>query len=342
MDNEITNDTDEISLIDLFAVLLRHKALIISVTVTAALAVVIFSIVSLALPPDISPLPNEYTPSAHMLINDSSASGSGGLSAMINSSGLGSLASLAGVSTSSQSYSSLAVYLAGTNLFLDTIVDKFGFIELWQIKKSPRAESRKMLKNLLTASFDEKTAVFTISFTDIDPVFAQSVVNFAVDYMENRFLEMGLDKNKLEKRNMEENLASSYDEIIRLQKKIQELESSVSNGYTAASIPAIMLDTSMLKLELAAQQEVYTQIKTQYELLKITMASETPVFQILERAEVPDQKSKPSRGMLCIIVTFAAFFLSVFLAFLLNAVDNIKKDPEAMAKLSAGKRRKES
>jgi uncharacterized protein involved in exopolysaccharide biosynthesis len=63
------------------------------------------------------------------------------------------------------------------------------------------------------------------------------------------------------------------------------------------------------------------------------MASEKPVFQVLEMAEVPDQKSGPGRGMICIIVTFAAAFFAVFLAFALNAVANIKKDPEAMAKL---------
>jgi uncharacterized protein involved in exopolysaccharide biosynthesis len=63
------------------------------------------------------------------------------------------------------------------------------------------------------------------------------------------------------------------------------------------------------------------------------MASENPVFQILETAEIPDQKSKPSRGMLCIIVVFAAGFFAVLLAFVLNAIANIKNDPEAMAKL---------
>ncbi|GHV81318.1 hypothetical protein AGMMS49944_31090 [Spirochaetia bacterium] len=88
----------------------------------------------------------------------------------------------------------------------------------------------------------------------------------------------------------------------------------------------------------AAQRQVYTQLKVQYELLKVTMASEKPVFQILEMAEVPDKKSGPSRGMLCIIVTFAAGFFAVFLAFVLNAISNIRKDPEAMAKLKGEKR----
>ena len=71
-----------------------------------------------------------------------------------------------------------------------------------------------------------------------------------------------------------------------------------------------------------------------YELLKVKMQSEQPVFQILERPEIPDMKSKPSRGKLCIIITFAAFFISVFMAFALNAWQNIKNDPEAQKKLN--------
>ena len=88
-----------------------------------------------------------------------------------------------------------------------------------------------------------------------------------------------------------------------------------------------------MQLELDAQKQVYTQLKSQYELLKVQMQSDVPIFQILERPEIPDLKSGPSRGKLCIIVTFAAFFISVFLAFALNAWKNIKSDPEAVKKL---------
>jgi len=324
----------EISLIDLFAVLLKYRRMIIGITLAAAVAAVVFSIVSLKLPSDQSPLPNEYTPEAHMLINDSASSG-GGLSSLISSSGLGSLASLAGISAQAGStYSSLAVYLAGTNSLLDTVTDQFGLIKRYKIKKFPRASSRKVLKKKLKADFDTDSGVFTITFSDYDPVFAQSVVNFVVDYMEQRFLDLGLDKTRLEKKNLEDNIQSTYQAVVNLQKKIQGLESSVSNASSPRSVPSIMLDTSMLKLELEAQQDVYTQLKTQLELTKIKMESETPVFQILEHAGIPDMKSGPSRGKLCIIVTFAALFLSVFLAFLRNAVGNVRKDPEAMAKLS--------
>jgi hypothetical protein len=131
---------------------------------------------------------------------------------------------------------------------------------------------------------------------------------------------------------LEKNIANTFKGIQNLEIVGHRLEQTVS-GRAPASIPSITLERSRIALELAAQQQVYSLLTVQYELLKITMASEKPVFQVLEMAEVPDQKSGPSRGLICIIVTFAAGFFSVFLAFVLNALSNIRNDPEAMAKL---------
>ena len=331
------NEDDEISLLDLFAVLLRHKLMIILITGIAMIGVVVYSVISLKLPSEKSYLPNEYTPEAQMLINDSSSGG--GLSSMLSSSGLGSLASLAGISAGSSgpSNSALAEYLINSNTVLDAITDKFNLIEKWKIEKSPRATSRDNLKKTLKSEYDSATGVFSVKFTDTDPEFACEVINFTVDMLEKRFSELGVDKNKLEEQNLKDSIQTVYDNIVSLQKQSQKLEQSVSNIFNPNAAPSVMLDTNLLKLELSAQEQVYAQLKTQYETLKVTMASEKPVFQILEYAEIPDRKSGPSRGKLCIIVTFAAFFISVFLAFAINAVENIKKDPEAMSKLKGAR-----
>lgn len=327
-------DDDEISLIDLFAVLLRYKVMIIVLTVLAAVGAVVFSIISLVLPPEKSPLPNQFTPEAHMLIAESS-SGGGGLSSMLSSSGLGGLASLAGFSGGAgSSNSSLAVYLISSNPLLDAVTDTFGIVERYKIEKYVRASSRKALKKTLSAEFDDETGIFTVSFTDIDPVFAQQVVNFVIDWLGERFDELGLDSNKIKKENLEKNIQSSYSEILRLEREARNLGASVSGGASAWDIPSIATGTTRIQMELEAQKEVYTQLKIQYEMLKVEMQSEQPIFQILERPEIPDQKSKPSRGKLCIIVVFAAFFLSVFLAFARNAFRNIRNDPEAWGKLT--------
>jgi uncharacterized protein involved in exopolysaccharide biosynthesis len=219
------------------------------------------------------------------------------------------------------------------------VVDEFDLIARYKIEtpekpaKSPRADSRKALKKKLSAAYDEKSGFFSISFTDIDPVFAQRVVNFCVAYLEKRFDELGVDKNELEKVNLDKNLQNTYEEIVFWEGETRRLEQSIQQGST--SLPSFSLELNRIAMELQARRTEYTQLKVQYELLKVTMASEKPVFQVLELAEVPDRKSGPSRGLLCVIVTFAAAFFSVFLAFVLNAVANIRKDPEAMAKFQS-------
>jgi uncharacterized protein involved in exopolysaccharide biosynthesis len=335
MSEENKKQDDEISLIDLFAVLWQRKRMIITITVIAAVGIVLFSILSLVLPPEYSPLPNKYTPSALMLIDNKSSRG-GVSSSMLGN--MGGLASLAGVSLPvNATFSDLAVFIVGTNSLLDSVVDKFDLVTRYKIKKYPRALSRKALKKILKASYDEKSGVLSISFTDIDPVFARDVVNYCAAYLEKRFDELGLDKSKIEKENLELNLDNTYEDILRLEDDSRRLEQSVSSASIYGSIPAITTDLNRISLELGAKRQIYTQLRVQYELLRVNMASEKPVFQILEMAEAPDMKSKPGRGMLCIIVTFAAGFFAVFLAFALNAVSNIKNDPEAMAKMKKKK-----
>lgn len=332
--SENTSQDDEISLIDLFAVLWHYKPLIISLTTFAMILAVVLSLVSKALPPEKSFMPNVYTPQAHMLIDDSKSSG-GSLSSMLSGS-LGGLAALAGVSgAAGATYSQLATYLVSSNPFLDAVIEHFNLLEKEAIKKSktPQTTARKSVQKMITAEQDKESGVFTISCTNIDKEFARDVVNFTIDWLQNRFDELGVDKNKIQKQNLEKNIASSFSEIKRLQRESGNIASSVSSGYYGNNVPSIALQTTKVQMELSAQQEIYKQLKIQYEMLKVQMQSESPVFQIIERPELPEVKSKPSRGMLCIIVTFAAGFFSVFLAFLLNAIQNIKQDKVAMAKL---------
>lgn len=239
----------------------------------------------------------------------------------------GGLAALAGINIrASTSYSELALFLVQTNSFLDAVVDEFNLIERYKIETSPKTKSRNALKEKLKAEFDPLSGVLTLSFTDIDPAFARSIVNFSTELLSNRFDEMGLDKNKIERENLDINLAATFEEIIRLEEESHRLQET-----SFGRIP--LIDLSRIAMELGAKQQVYTQLMVQSELLRVNMASERPVFQILEMAEVPDQKSGPSRGLLCVTVVFAAGFFSVFLAFMMNFISNIKKDSEAMAKL---------
>ena len=304
-------EDDEISLIDLFAVLLRYKVMIIVLTGLAAVGVVVFSVISLKLPPEKSPLPNQFTAKADMLILGSSSSSR--------------VSGILGVGiprTTMSMNNQLAVDFISSDALLDAVTDKFGIIERYGINEYVPASSRNMLKKKLTADLDRTSGFFTVSFTDIDPAFAQEVVNFVVDWLGARFDELGLDDNTRKKENLEKNIQASYDEILRLEREVRSLGAQVAEA-----------DMTRVQTELGVQKELYTQLRLQYEFLKVDMQNALPMFQILARPEF-SQKSGPSRGKLCIIVVFATFFLSVFMAFALNAFENIRNDPEAWKKLT--------
>ena len=326
---------DEISLLDLVAVLLRKKWLIIGVTAAAMIGVVVYSVISLKLPPEKSYLPNSYKVSANMLITDSDSS-----SGVSLSSSASTLSSLLGFSlgSSSSSTSSLILYLTASNPFFDAIAEHFNLYEKFDFEKSPISNTRNAIAKQVSAEYDSSSGVLTISFEDIDPEYAVDVVNFAVDWISDKLDELGVDNNKISKENLEKNIDSCWTEILRLTRELSDMQDKVTQGR-AFWTKENSIEQQRIELELSAQKEVYTQLRSQLELLKVKMASEAPTFQILERAAVPDMKSGPSRGKLCIIVTFAAFFVSVFGAFLLNAIENIKKDPEAMEKLHPNKKK---
>lgn len=349
--------TNELSLLDLIAILLKYKWFIFIATGLAAFGVLVYCIVSLKMPVDKTYLPNVYTPKAEMLINDSSSSNS--LSSALASSGLGSLAGMMGVSAGGgKSNSALASYMVSSYTIQDEIINKFyrdeieekhrqSIDELKQKGKFkpgddkwvfPLTDLRIGLLNKIQTNYDNSTGVFTIKVEDKDPQLACDIINFTVNLLEKRFAEIGVDKNKLTVKNLEDNIATAYANIQDLQKQIQQLDYSVSNPYVNKTGNVVM-DSSMLKLELTVQEQIYTSLKTQYETLKVTMASEQPVFQILEYAQIPDKKSGPSRGKLCVVVTMLAFCCSIIFVFLFDAIKNLRKDPVAMAKLHPNKKR---
>jgi uncharacterized protein involved in exopolysaccharide biosynthesis len=128
--------------------------------------------------------------------------------------------------------------------------------------------------------------------------------------------------------------------------KIKEIETGVGSGSrvmpSQKELPTIAFEYARLQRDLAVQTEVFKMLTQQYELAKLNASGQEPVFQILEMAEVPDKKSGPSRGMICIVATLAAFFLAILVAFIAESIDKIRKDPETVARFKAISSGKES
>lgn len=393
-DSTAKSKDDEISLLELLSVLIRHKKLIALITFSAAIIVLIYAILSLLLPSEKSYLPNLYTPKAIILVATNT---SGSLSSMLGDAA--SLASLAGVNVGGgKSNGQLALLLAKSNSTLDELNASFNFTSRYKIKNHPKTATRKAILDNLNVTYDEKTTALSISFTDRDPVFAQSVVNSAVEILDRRFSSLGgnqaIDtRNRLESKlndvnaqigilegkikdfttkygvldveamateqvtvlaklrselimkDMEienyEKFSKIEDPVIQRLKserasiatKINEIERGSSVLPGQKDIPKLAFEYAALKRDLMVQTEIFKLLTQQYEMAKLSADSREPAFQILELAEVPDEKSGPSRAVTCIVATMAAFFFSIVLVFIIEGLKSLRKDPVIMKKL---------
>ena len=397
-ENQIPMEEDEISLIDLLAVLLKHKKFIIITTLLGALGVLGFSIGSLLLPNEKSYYPNYFTPKAIVKVNEDSGGFDLGSEA-------GGLTALLGMSVKSGATAfGAAVKYVNSNSFADKVIKKFNLIDVYELKdsKQPLVGARVAFKKNLTLEEDENSGTMEIGYKNINRELAADIVNYAVSLLDNTFKGMTTNENVIQKQLLEKELASTEAKVQDLEerlkkynqkygiydieayakekasalgslrsqylKKEMEIESykayssiedpglrkleierdslqanikKLEEGYSVGGIvvpsekelPELVSDYKKISLEYQLQGKLYTSLAQQYELIKLKTNSIPPKFIVYEKAVPPLVKSGPSRGKLCIIVTMAVFFLSIFGAFILEFIGKIKQDPVEMAKL---------
>jgi uncharacterized protein involved in exopolysaccharide biosynthesis len=66
-----------------------------------------------------------------------------------------------------------------------------------------------------------------------------------------------------------------------------------------------------LQHEVELAYNLYTQLATELEETKIRIHRETPVFKVLEPAQVPVKKSSPSRGIIIVAITLLGLVFSI-------------------------------
>jgi len=85
-------------------------------------------------------------------------------------------------------------------------------------------------------------------------------------------------------------------------------------------------------------ETVYELLAKQYELAKIDEAKDTSMIQVLDKAVVPERKSKPKRSIMVILAALAGLFGSVLWAFVREAMEKAKTNPESAGKMEIFRR----
>jgi tyrosine-protein kinase Etk/Wzc len=202
-----------------FSILLRYRWLIIGITAAATVGIIAFCALSIYLPPDKSPLPNMYSASAVIFVQQGDSSG---LSSSI-------IAALGIVNPSMDSATgfdsgALALMILRSRTFLDKVVEDFQLIRRYKITDQVKSRSRDMLLARTKADYNRTTRAITLSFEDIDPVFARDVVNRMVALLNDWYAQNMGNTQQKEKLLLEEKVKEVKTGLDKLETQMKDFQ----------------------------------------------------------------------------------------------------------------------
>jgi uncharacterized protein involved in exopolysaccharide biosynthesis len=286
---------DEIDLKELFMVLWSGKWLISAFTGVSAIASVVIALM----------LPNIY--SANALLAPAEQAG-GGMSGLMQQ--YGGLASLAGVSLpggEDGSRAQLGIQLMKSRAFIGDFVERHDIlpelmaVEAWDAgsgdivfdgesydaasktwvreveppkSAAPSAqEAHKEISEILGVSQDKQTGYVTVSVDHQSPLVAAQWVNWLVEDV---------------------NAAVKAQDVAEAEKSIEYLREQVTNT-SLADLQAVFFDL----------------IQSQTETVMLAEVRQEYVFKTIDPAVAPEEKSKPSRALICVLGTLLGGMLGV-------------------------------
>jgi uncharacterized protein involved in exopolysaccharide biosynthesis len=241
-------DGEEINLLDLLLVVVKHKRMIIRFTLAVAVLTAVYSL----------SLPNIYTSEALIF---PSQEDKGLASAMLAQ--LGGLAGLAGGSLGGKTLEELYVTMLKSEAIKDPIIDRFGLMK--RFKAIYRADAYRRLDANAKVSAGKKDGVITISVSDRDPRWAAAVADAYVRELGSLTVRLnvtGAGKNRLFLENRlggaKSDLARAEDALKAFQTKNKALDVPEQAKATIGGVAQLRAQLALHEVQLATLRRQFT------------------------------------------------------------------------------------
>jgi uncharacterized protein involved in exopolysaccharide biosynthesis len=317
-------EEDEINLLDLFIVLLKHKVMILSVVFLAGIAALVISL----------QMPNVYRSEATIAPTTQEKSGGGlaalgGFGAMIAAEvGIGATGSLDQFDVVLKSRDLTNTIIREHNL-LPVIFDESWDAKTgdWKVGEPPSSlqKASAAILGMLRPTPDEKKKDVSKSPTLQDAYNAiQAMISLKPDKKQN-VMRLSFESKDPE---MARTILNYY--IVGLSEFLrrQTLEDAAAQQVHLSQQLSKMTDPLL-------KNRLYELIAKQIEKETLAKIQRYYSFNVIDPAFVPEKKFKPKRAQICMISVVVAFFVAIFLAFFLEYLKNLKtrEDPERLANL---------
>jgi tyrosine-protein kinase Etk/Wzc len=126
--------------------------------------------------------------------------------------------------------------------------------------------------------------------------------------------------------------------LVSLRAQLAKLESqgqtSKSAMLTKNKIPGMAIDYVHRMRDLKYNESLLTFVSQQLASARLDEAKDAPVIQVVDKALVPEKKSKPKRALIVILATLMALFVGILVAFFKEASERASQDPAAAERMN--------
>jgi uncharacterized protein involved in exopolysaccharide biosynthesis len=158
------------------------------------------------------------------------------------------------------------------------------------LSMSQEALIYKMTKRV-QADIDKKTGVITITAKMPDPVVAATAARLSLDYLTNYVTNYRTGKSR-------QQVAFLDKQVTGARRRYEAAEYNLSayrDRNRSVFLNTAKIEEQRLQADYLLAQTVYNDLSKQLEQARIKVQEEAPVFQVLEPARVPVNKSEPKR-----------------------------------------------
>ena len=163
----------------------------------------------------------------------------------------------------------------------------------------------------ISARLDTRSGVIRISAQMPDANAAAAVTQLAMDYLTQYVTNYRTEKARLD-------LHFYSQRLNEARHRYQTAQFSVfryNDRHKYFVVQAATMEKQRMEAELSIAQTVYTELSQQFEQAKLRVQERTPVFKVLEPAQVPLKRVSPKRTI--IVVVFAAVGLVLGVLYLM-------------------------
>ena len=164
-----------------------------------------------------------------------------------------------------------------------------------------------MVREVIMANVDEKTAITTVSVTLQDPKVAAVVADSVVSKLQEYIINYRIAKAKDDCAYLQQLFQERQAEYYAAQKKYAEYLDANKNLV----LQSVRAEQDRLQNDMNLAYQVYSQVANQLQVARAKVQEAKPVFAVLEPATVPLQPSGTSRKMMIIAVTFVSFVITM-------------------------------